>query len=77
MQKFLSCVCAFVLAAASALAQSSSGTISGRVVDSTGATIAGAEVHAINQVDKNTRTFATTARGAATTTTCWPRSHML
>src|SRR5690349_13832182 len=53
----------FFLATMSALAQSTSATIVGRVVDSTGATIAGAEVRVINQVDQNTRTFTTTSSG--------------
>ncbi len=43
--------------------QSSTSTISGRVVDSSGAAIAGAEVRVLNQVDKISRTFATTANG--------------
>src|SRR5215472_16319214 len=59
----LACILVFLLAAASAVAQSTSGTISGRVVDSTGAIVAGAEVRVINQVDRNTRTFTTTASG--------------
>src|ERR1043165_8100439 len=63
MQKLLVCVFAVLLAVSSAFAQSSAATIGGRVVDSTGAAIAGAEVHVINQVDKNTRTFTTTATG--------------
>ena len=57
------CMGAFLLAAATALSQSSSGTISGRVVDPSGAPVAGAEVHAVNQVDQATRTFTTTATG--------------
>ena len=63
MQKLLVCVFAVLLAVSSAFAQSSAATIGGRVVDSTGAAIAGAEVHVINQVDRNTRTFTTTATG--------------
>ena len=57
------CIGAFLLAASTALAQSSSGTINGRVVDPSGAPIAGAEVHAVNQVDQATRTFTTTSTG--------------
>src|ERR1041385_5287111 len=63
MQKLLVCVFAVLLAVSSAFAQSSAATIGGRVVDSTGAAIAGAEVHVINQVDRNTRTFTTTGTG--------------
>jgi hypothetical protein len=63
MQKLLVCFYAVLLAVSSAFAQSTAGTISGRVVDSSGAAIAGAEVHVINQVDRSTRTFTTTATG--------------
>jgi hypothetical protein len=57
------CICVFLVAAASAFAQSTSGTINGRVVDASGAVVTGAEVRVINQVDQNTRTFTTTAAG--------------
>ncbi|HTP33185.1 MAG TPA: carboxypeptidase regulatory-like domain-containing protein [Candidatus Acidoferrales bacterium] len=63
MKQLLVCVCALSLTLSLAFAQSSSGTISGRVVDSTGASIAAAEVHVINQVDQNTRTFTSTPAG--------------
>src|ERR1051326_3991242 len=63
MKKLLLCIFAVLFAVSSACAQSTAGTISGRVVDPSGATIAGAEVHVINQVDKNTRTFTTTSTG--------------
>src|SRR5262249_39106943 len=63
MKKLLVCLCAVILAATSLFAQSTAGTISGRVVDPSGAPIAAAEVHVINQVDKNTRTFTTTGTG--------------
>src|SRR5215471_10148780 len=63
MAKLLLCVCALVFALAPVYAQSSSGTINGRVVDSSGAAVAGAEVHVINQVDRNTRTFTTSSAG--------------
>ena len=43
--------------------QSSSSTISGRVVDSSGAAIPGAEVRVLNQVNKTARTFTTGANG--------------
>src|SRR5689334_15915934 len=63
MQKLLVCLVAALLAASSVFAQSTAGTISGRVVDPSGAPIAGGEVHVINQVDRNTRTFTTTPTG--------------
>ena len=63
MQKLLVCLAAFVLAVSSAFAQSTAGTINGRVIDSSGAPIAGAEVHVINQVDHNTRNFTSTSTG--------------
>ena len=47
-----------------AFAQSSTGTISGRVVDTSGATIAGAEVRIVNQVDRSGRTFTTPQTGS-------------
>jgi hypothetical protein len=54
---------AFLFCASAAWSQSSSGTISGRVVDSTGAAVAGAEVNVINQVDRHTRNFTTNSSG--------------
>jgi hypothetical protein len=63
LRSHLTFLAAFALCAAALYGQSSSATISGRVVDSSGAAVAGAEVHVINQVDKNTRTFSTTAAG--------------
>jgi hypothetical protein len=63
MQKLLVCCIAILLAVSSAFAQSTTGTISGRTVDSSGATVAGAEVHVINQVDQAIRTFSTTTTG--------------
>jgi hypothetical protein len=44
-------------------AQSSSSTISGRVVDSSGAPMASVEVRVLNQLDKTSRTFTTTNNG--------------
>jgi hypothetical protein len=51
------------LFAAAAHAQTSSGAISGRVVDSTGLPVAGAQVRLVNQVLKDARTFTSTAGG--------------
>ncbi len=53
-----------VLLAGALLGQGSSGTISGRVVDPTGAPVAGAEVRIQNEIIKDSRTFTTTAEGA-------------
>src|SRR5438445_13888846 len=61
--RLVACISLILFAAVPAFAQSTSATIIGRVVDSTGSTIAGAEVRVINQVDQNTRMFITTASG--------------
>ena len=45
------------------LGQSSTGTINGRVADPSGGAIAGAQVRAINEVDRQFRTFVTSASG--------------
>ncbi len=63
MTKLSSWLAAVTLCSAAAFAQSSSGTISGRVVDPSGAAVVGAEVHAINQVDRQVRTFTSSASG--------------
>lgn len=63
IRSLVALVCFVFLAPLSVLAQSTSATIVGRVIDSTGATIAGAEVRVINQVNQNTRTFTTTTSG--------------
>ena len=56
-------VCAGVLlSAAAALAQSSSGTIAGRVIDSSAAAIVGADVKLINQAT-DARTLKTSGDG--------------
>lgn len=59
LRSHLVLLAAVLCTAGPVLAQSSSGTISGRVVDSSGAAVAGAEVHVINQVDRFTRNFTT------------------
>ena len=51
------------LIAASALAQTSTGTIGGSVVDSSGAVIAGAEVSLANESTKDTRLVQTDSNG--------------
>jgi hypothetical protein len=63
MQKLQVCFVAVFLAVSTAFAQSTAGTISGRTVDASGAVVAGAEVHVIDQVGRNTRTFTTTSTG--------------
>ena len=63
LTRLSSILAAATLFAAAAFAQSSSGTISGRVVDPTGAPVAGAEVHVISQVDRQTRNFSSSASG--------------
>jgi hypothetical protein len=53
----------FLLLTIQIFAQSSSGTISGRVADSSGSVVAGAEVTLMNQVDRSVRSFRTTSSG--------------
>src|SRR5262245_14710901 len=55
--------CLFSLATVFAWAQSSTGAISGRVLDPTGATAASAEVKLLNQSTQNTRTATTGENG--------------
>ena len=59
------CVLLFVclLASAPVLAQSSTGTVSGRLVDPSGAAIAGAEVRLINEATKDSRRAASNNDG--------------
>jgi hypothetical protein len=63
MTRLSSILAAATLVAVAAFAQSSSGTVSGRVVDPTGAAVAGAEVQILNQADRNLRNFTSTASG--------------
>lgn len=51
------------LFAGSLFGQSAAGTVSGRVVDSTGGAIAGAQVRIMNEVDQQARSFDTAANG--------------
>lgn len=67
----------FLLFAGMLFAQSSTGSISGRVVDSSGATIAGAEVRILNQVDRKTRSFTTTSAGDFVFTNVDPGAYTL
>jgi hypothetical protein len=54
---------ALVWSAGAIFGQSSAGMISGRVVDSSGGAIAGAQVRVINEVDRQARTFNTSGTG--------------
>jgi hypothetical protein len=63
IRALVACAVVAMILAAGALAQSSSGTISGRVVDATGSSIANAEVHVTNQTDRSARSFTTTSTG--------------
>ena len=59
----LACALVSLFASAPALAQSSSGTVTGRVVDASGAAIAGADVKLINQATKDIRKLTSGADG--------------
>jgi hypothetical protein len=61
--RFAVLLAAFLLFAGMLFSQSSTSTISGRVVDSSGAAIAGAEVRVVNQIDRTSRTFTAAANG--------------
>src|SRR5690242_2449040 len=54
---------AIIVFAGTVFGQSSSGTIGGRVVDSSGSVVAGAEIRLIKQVDRSARIYTTTAAG--------------
>jgi hypothetical protein len=56
----------FLLFAGALFGQSSAGTISGRVVDTSGGAVAGAQVRVINEVDQQARTFETASNGEFT-----------
>ncbi len=62
----IACAFAWLLAAGSAFAQSSSGTLTGRVLDPSGAPVAGADVQLINQATKDTRKLISGAEGEFT-----------
>jgi len=59
----LTCVTAIAIFAGTMFGQSSSGTISGRVLDPSGSAVAGAEVRVTNQVSRSARNFASNASG--------------
>ena len=63
LRNALACLLLTLLPTAGLLAQSSAGTISGRVVDPSGGAIAGAQVRVINAVDQQARSFDTAANG--------------
>ena len=63
LRSHLSLLPVLALCAGAGWSQSSTGTISGRVVDPTGAVIAGADVSIQNEIQKDTRTFSTLATG--------------
>ena len=62
----LACLPVFLLCAGALFGQSSAGTISGRVVDSSSAAVAGAHVQVTNEVDQQNRSFETTGSGEFT-----------
>src|SRR5438034_6241770 len=68
----LPCLAAFFLLAGSALAQSSAGTINGRVLDPTGHAVAGATVTLIKPNTGETRTFTSDALGEFVFTSMQP-----
>lgn len=59
----VSCAAVAFLLAGFVFAQSSTGTITGRVTDPSGAAVAGVTVRIINEVDQSVRTFTTTQAG--------------
>src|SRR5260221_352331 len=63
LRSHLTMLTAIVLFAGTMFGQSSSGTISGRILDPSGSAVAGAEVRVTNQVSRSTRNFATNASG--------------
>jgi hypothetical protein len=56
-------LCLAVLLTGALFAQSSAGTVGGRVLDPSGAAIAGARVRIVNEVDQQARTFETSGSG--------------
>ncbi len=62
-RRFLTFPAGLFLIAGMLVAQSSTSTITGRVVDSSGAAMAGVEVRVVNQVDQTSRTFTSTVNG--------------
>src|ERR1700690_233098 len=61
--RFVAAVALLLLIASTLFGQTSTGTISGRVVDPTGASVAGAEVRIQNEVIKDFRTFTSDQSG--------------
>jgi hypothetical protein len=74
---FASLVIAFLMSLGMLVAQNSTGTISGRVVDPTGSAIVGAEVRCINQTDQTARLFRTLSSGDFTFTNLPPGTYTL
>src|SRR5215831_4213002 len=70
-------LCSAALFAIAAYGQTSTGAISGRVVDVTGLVIAGADVRLTNQVLKDTREFTTTATGEFVFTEVQPGAYTI
>ncbi len=66
-----------LLACAIAWAQSSSGTITGRVLDPAGAVVAGSEVRIQNEIQKDIRTFLTSQNGIFTFVDVQPGTYTL
>jgi hypothetical protein len=62
-RRFLTFLAGLLVISGKLLAQSSTSTISGRVVDSSGAAMPGVEVRVVNQVDQTSRAFNTTTEG--------------
>ena len=67
----------FLLFAGALYGQSSAGTISGRVVDSSGGAVAGAHIRVINEVDQQVRAFDTNGAGDFTFPQLAPGNYIL
>src|ERR1035438_9049201 len=75
--RLLAPVALLLLLASTLFGQTSSGTVSGRVVDPSGAAVAGAEVRIQNETIKDVRTFTTNPNGDFVFTELQPGAYTL
>ena len=76
-RRFVALLASIPLFAGLLLSQTSSGTISGRVLDPSGQSVAGAEVRLINQELKDSRPFTSTATGDFVFTEVQPGTYLI